>query len=125
MLPQDDSVLTEALDKIRSTKTYKDIFEQYKNNPNYRTKDNQINFEKIKKEALAKELAAGMTTPKADFITRLIKKLMDWIKSLKLQKDPVDILREMFMSEQINNLNLNIKSSEIYNQMTDQQREFY
>lgn len=125
MLPQDDSVLTEALDKIRTTKTYKDIFEQYKNNPNYRTKDNQINFEKLKKEALAKELAAGLTTPKADFITRLIKKIMDWIKGLKLQKDPVDILREMFMSEQINNLNLNIKSSEIYNQMTDQQREFY
>ena len=125
MLPQNDEVLTEALDRIRNTKTYKQIFEQYKDNPNYRDSNGQIRFDKIRKEALAKELAAGMTTTKPDFITRLIKRIMDWIKSLKLQKDPVDILREMFMSEQINNLNLNIKSSEIYNQMTDQQREFY
>lgn len=125
MLPQDDPVLMEAMDKIRGLDIYKKTLEQYKNNPNYRTKDGQVRFEKIKKEALAKELANRMSDKTDNLFTRLLKKIMDWIRSRKLQKDPIDMIAEMFYAQDISRLNLNLTSDEIYNQMDESEKNYY
>ena len=126
MMPSDHPALMEALDKIRSTQTYKDTLEQYRNNPNYRTKEGQIRFDKIKKEALAKELAAQMKAKeKKGWVVALIEAIMNWIKNVKVQKDPMEILQEMFFSGDTALLNTNLSSNEVYNQLTDKEKTFY
>jgi hypothetical protein len=125
MIPQSTPALMEALDKIRSTNTYKATLEQYKDNPNYRI-NGVINISKIKKEALAKEIASRMKDKEAKgWIADLINTIINWIKGLKIQKDPLDILEEMFFSGEIALLNTNLKSSEVYNQLTDEAKSFY
>jgi hypothetical protein len=125
MIPQDHPALLEALDKIRSTPIYKQTLEQYKNNPNYRI-DGQINFSKIKKEALAKQLAAEMKeNEKRGWIESAIKAIIDWIMSLGIQKSPNQVLRELYYSKDMSLLNTNLTSSEIYNQLNDDIKAYY
>ena len=125
MLPQDHPVLIAALDKIRNTNTYKTTLEQYKDNPNYRV-DGKVNFTKIKKEALAKELAASLKEKeKRGWIADIINTIINWIKGLRIQKEPLEILQDMFLSKDMTLLNTNIQSSEIYNQLSDSKRAFY
>jgi hypothetical protein len=125
MLPQDNIALVEALDKIRSTPIYKATLEQYKNNPNYRV-DGQINFSKIKKEALAKQLAAEMKEDdKRGWIESVLKAIMDWIKSIGVTKSPNQILRELFYSKDMALLNTNLTSDELYNQLNDDIKAYY
>jgi hypothetical protein len=125
MMPQDDPNLMEALDKIRNTKTYKETLEKYKNNPNYKI-NGVTNFEKIKKEALAKEIANKMKTDeKTGWIAKVIDAIMNWVKGVKIQKEPIDILTEMFYAQDIASLNTNLDSTEIYNQLADEQKAFY
>jgi len=124
MIPQDMPELKEALDKIRTTKVYKETLDQYKDNPNYRTPDGKIRFDKIQKEALAKKMADNLKA-RESWLQNLIKKIVDWVKSLKIKRDPMDILEEMFMAEDISRLNMNLTSAEVYNQLTDEAKAFY
>jgi len=124
MLPQDMPELREALDKIRNTQVYKDTLAEYKDNPNYRTPDGKIRFDKIQREALAKKLASNIKA-KESWLGALLQRIMTWVKALKLKRDPIDILEEMFMAEDISNLNMNLTSSEVYNQLTDEAKSFY
>jgi hypothetical protein len=127
MMEQDNPALMEALDKIRNTATYKATLEKYKNNPNYRTAEGQVRFDKIRKEALAKELASQMKAekPKSSWFERVIEAIMNWIKGTKVQKTPHEILSEMFYAPDIARLNTNLPSSEMYNQLSDEQKTFY
>jgi len=127
MMEQDNPALMEALDKIRNTATYKATLEKYKNNPNYRTAGGQVRFDKIRKEALAKELASQMKTkkPKSSWFERVIEAIMNWINGTKVQKTPQEILSEMFYAPDIARLNTNLSSSEMYNQLSDVQKTFY
>ena len=126
MLPQDHPALVEALDKIRNSQVYKDTLAKYKNNPNYRTKNGEIRFDKIRKEALAKKMATGLKQKEAKgWLATIIDAVINWIKGLKIQKDPVDILEEMFLSKEIALLNTNLESSEMYNQLADDEKKFY
>lgn len=125
MLPQDHPALLEALDKVRNTQTYKSTLEQYKNNPNYRV-DGVVNISKIKKEALAKELAAQMKREeRAGWAENLLKVILDWITKTFIKKSPNDILRDLYFSGDISMLNTNLQSSEVYNQLTDQEKAYY
>lgn len=125
MLPQDHPALLEALDKVRSTQTYKNTLEQYKNNPNYRI-NGVINISKIKKEALAKELAAQMKKQeKAGWAENLINIVLDWIKKTFIKKGPNEILRDLYFSGDISMLNTNLQSSEVYNQLNDSEKAYY
>jgi hypothetical protein len=125
MIPQDMPELIEALDKIRNTNIYKSTLEQYKNNPNYRTKTGEIRFDKIKKEALAKQINQNLKAEPTTVFGKIIKKIIDWIKSIRVQKSPYDILTDMFRSEDISRLNMNMTSDEVYNQLEDEQKKFY
>ena len=125
MIPQDTPELIESLDKIRDTDLYKATLKKYQNNPNYRTKDGNIRFDKIKKEALAKQLSEKLKSQPTTVFGRLIKKIMDWIKGTKIQKSPQDILIEMFNSKDISRLNTIMTSNEIYNQLSDEEKKFY
>lgn len=126
MMPQDHEALVAALDKIRNTDTYKSTVEKYKNNPNYRTKEGTVRFDKIKKEALAKELAMQMKEKeKRGWVANIIKAIIDWIKGVKVQKEPMEILQDLFLSGDISLLNTNLQSSEMYNQLTDDMKNFY
>lgn len=126
MMPQDNPVLKEALDKIRTRPIYKQTFEQYKNNPNYRV-NGEINFSKIRKEALAKELVAQMQEKQADknIFQKLIEEILKWIRGEKITVDPFERLQQMFLSDNIEYLNRNVKSDEIYNQMADEDKAYY
>ena len=125
MIPQDTPELIEALDKIRDTDLYKATLARYKNNPNYRTKDGQIRFDKIKKETLAKQLAENLKAAPTTRLGKLIKKIMDWIKGTRIQKSPFEVLLDMFNSEDITRLNMTMTSNEVYNQLSDETKEFY
>ena len=125
MLPQDHPALLEALDKVRNTQTYKNTLEQYKNNPNYRV-NGVINISKIKKEALAKELSAQMKREeKAGWAENILKVILDWINKTFIKKGPNDILRDLYFSGDISMLNTNLQSSEVYNQLNDQEKAYY
>ena len=125
MMPQNDEALVEALDKIRLTKTYGETLEKYKNNPNYQI-DGKPNFPKIRKEALAKELAHQL---KKKEVKPLWKKLLDaimkWINSTPIANDPFEKLQDLFLSGNIDNLNRNLKSNELYNQLAGDKKAFY
>lgn len=127
MMPQDHPALMEALDKVRNTSTYKATLEKYKNNPNYRTKEGQVRFDKIKKEALAKELDYQMRNakPKATWFDRIIEAILNWVRGTKIQKSPYEIISEMFYAQDIARLNTNLQSSEMYNQLSDEEKTFY
>ncbi len=126
MLPQDNEALIEALDKVRTTSTYKSTLAKYKNNPNYRTPDGKVRFDKIRKEALAKELANEMKKKeKRGWLQTLIDMIMSLINKVKVKKDSFEILQEMFFSGEMELLNTNLKSSEIYNQLTDEEKNIY
>jgi hypothetical protein len=127
MMDQENPALMDALNNIVKTNTYKETLAQYKNNPNYRTKDGQIRFDKIKKEALAKELAEQMkgNKPKAKWYQRILDAIINWVKGIKIQKSSNDILSEMFYAQNIALLNTNLKSSEMYNQLSDKEKTFY
>lgn len=125
MMPQDHPALIEALDKIRNTKIYKDTVAQYKDNPNYRI-DGQVNFTKIKKEALAKQLAYEMKQKeKTGWVENIIRAIIDWISGVKIKKTANEILQDMFYAKDITLLNTNLNSTEIYNQLTDGEKAFY
>lgn len=126
MLPQDNEALIDALDKIRTTSTYKSTLAKYKNNPNYRTPDGKVRFDKIRKEALAKELANEMKKKeKRGWLQTLIDMIMSLINKVKVKKDSFEILQEMFFAGEMELLNTNLKSSEIYNQLTDEEKNLY
>lgn len=125
MLPQDMPDLVKALDDVRDSSIYKEVLAQYKDNPNYRTKDGQIRFDKIRKEALAKQIAANMNAPKQSLIARIIQHILNWVNKTKIQKTPSQVIEEMFMSEDISRLNMNMESDEIYNQLNDELKTFY
>lgn len=127
MLPQDHEALTEALDKIRNTSVYKETLAQYKNNPNYRTAEGQVRFDKIRKEALAKKLAADMIEgkKKTGWVEAIIDAILNWIMSRKVQKTPNEKLLDLFYSKEITLLNTNLQSSEMYNQLQDSEKTFY
>ncbi len=125
MIPQDTPELVEALDKIRETGLYKATLARYKDNPNYRTKDGQIRFDKIKKEALAKQLAENLKAAPTTLLGKLLQKIYAWIKGTRIQKSPLELLEDMFRSEEIANLNRNMTSDEVYNQLSDERKEFY
>lgn len=125
MIPQDDPALIEALDKVRNTKIYKDTVAQYKDNPNYRI-NGQVNFTKIKKEALAKQLAYEMKQKeKTGWVEDIIRAIIAWIKGVKIKKTANEILQDMFYAKDITLLNTNLNSNEIYNQLTDGEKAFY
>jgi hypothetical protein len=125
MLPQDDPILIEALDKIRLRPIYKATLEEYKNKEGYNV-DGQIRFDKIRKEALAKELAASLKKRESQtVIGKLLDRIMNWIKGVNIEKDPMRRLEEMFLSEEIGNLNRNITSKEIFFQLADDKKKFY
>lgn len=126
MMPQDTPELIEALDKIRDLPVYKNTLEKYKNNPNYRTKDGQIRFDKIKKEALAKHLAESMMAKeKQSLFSKLLDKIIAWIRGTRIQKTPFDLLEEMFMSEDMSRIDMLLSSDEVYNQLVDEEKKFY
>jgi hypothetical protein len=126
MMPQDNEALIDALDKIRNTSTYRSTLAKYKNNPNYRTADGKVRFDKIRKEALAKELADQMKKKeKKGWLQTLLDVIMNLISKLKVKKDSYEILQEMFFAGEIELLNTNLKSSEIYNQLADDEKNFY
>ncbi len=125
MIPQDTPELIQALDKIRDTGLYKATLAKYKDNPNYRTKDGQIRFDKIKKEALAKQLAENLKSEPTTLLGKLLQKIYAWIKGTRIQKSPLELLEDMFRSEEIANLNRNMTSDEVYNQLSDERKEFY
>jgi len=124
MLPQDHPALLEALDKIRNKSVYGETLEQYKNNPNYQV-DGKPNFTKIKKEALAKELASRMKSKDHGWLSTLIDGILNFIKSLTLQKTAIEKLEDLFYSKDISLLNMNLNSSELYNQLADETKSFY
>ena len=125
MMPQDHPALVQALDQIRNKAIYKTTLDQYKDNPNYRT-NGQVNFPKIAKEALAKELSNQMSNnDQKTWLSKLIDAIMEWIKARPIQKSPFDIIEEMFRSQDIAQFNTNIQSSEMFNQLTDQEQNFY
>lgn len=125
MMPQDNPALIEALDKIRNKAIYKTTLDQYKDNPNYRT-NGQVNFPKIAKEALAKELANQMSKKdNQSWLSKLIEHLINWIKARPLQKTPFEAIEEIFRSQDIAQFNTNITSSEIYNQLNEEEKKFY
>jgi hypothetical protein len=125
MLPQDHPALVEALDKIRDRPIYSQTLNQYKNKPNYRI-DGQVNFSKIKKEALAKEIAANIKSKDSQtWMGRIIDGILNFIKSITLQKTATEKLQDLFYSDNIGNLNKNLNSSEIYNQLSDEYKSFY
>jgi len=125
MLPQDHPALVEALDKIRDRPIYSQTLNQYKNNPNYRI-DGQVNFSKIKKEALAKEIAANIKSKDSQtWVGRIIDGILNFIKSITIQKTATEKLQDLFYSDNIGNLNKNLNSSEIYNQLSDEYKAFY
>lgn len=126
MIPQDTPELIEALDKIRDTPIYKKTLEKYKNNPNYRTKDGNIRFDKIKKEALAKQIAENMMAKeKQSLFSRLLDKIIAWIRGTKIQRTSFDLLEEMFRSEDLTRMDMLLSSDEIYNQLVDEEKNFY
>ena len=126
MIDQSTPELMEALDKIRELPIYKSTLEQYKNNKNYQTPDGKIRFEKIKKEALAKHLAQKL---KEKEMRGWLKNLWDYIvsaiKSLTFNKDPMEKLQLLFLKGRIDALQSNFNSSEIYNQLSDEYKNFY
>ena len=124
MLPQDHPALLEAIDKIRNKSIYGETLEQYKNNPNYQI-DGKPNFTKIKKEALAKELASRMKSKDHGWLSSLIDGILNFIKSLTLQKTAIEKLEDLFYSKDISLLDLNLNSSELYNQLADETKKFY
>ena len=125
MIPQDTPELIEALDKIRTTDLYKKTLAQYKDNPNYKTKDGQIRFDKIRKEALAKQLAENLKAAPTTWLGKILEKIYSWIKGTKVQKTPLEVLEDMFRSEDISRLNMNLTSDEMYNQLSDERKAFY
>ena len=124
MIPQDDKALVEALDKIRDLPIYKSTLAKYKNNPNYLTKDGQIRFDKIKKEALAKHIVENMKSPKG-WLAKVLDAILSWIKGTRVQKSPFEILEDLYRSEDISRLNANLTSDEVYNQLNDEEKAFY
>jgi hypothetical protein len=62
---------------------------------------------------------------KKGWIAAIIEAIMNWIKGVKVQKNPMEILQDMFFSEDISMLNTNLSSSEVYNQLTDKEKAFY
>ena len=131
MMDQSDPALIEALDKIRQTDVYKETLAKYKNNPNYKTKDGQIRFDKIKKEALAKLLAQSMIAKdkinkdNKSWLENIIDKIISFVKGLVVRKSPFEIIEDAFYRQDISRLNMNLQSDEVYNQLTDERKAFY
>lgn len=125
MMPQDDANLVEALDKIRLSKTYAETLEKYKNNPNYQI-DGKPNFAKIRKEALAKEMFKQLKEKELKPLwKRLLDAIIKYIKSTPITSDPIEKLQELFLSGNVSNLNRNLKSNELYNQLATDKKAFY
>lgn len=57
MLGENHPLYKEMFKQITSYRLYSEVVEQYKNNPDYRTADGKINFDKLKKEAIGKLIA--------------------------------------------------------------------
>ena len=125
MIPQDTPELLEALDKVRNTDLYRATLALYKDNPNYKTKNGEIRFDKIKKEALAKQIAENLNAAPTSKIGKLIQKIIAWITGTRIQKSPIEVLEDMFRSEDISRLNMNLTSTEVYNQLSDETKKFY
>lgn len=126
MIDQTTPELLEALDKVRDLPVYKQTLEKYKNNKNYQTPDGKIRFEKIKKEALAKHLASELKKKElSGTFQRLWNYIVNFIKSLKFDKDPMEKLQLLFLKGRIDALQSNFNSTEIYNQLSDDYKNFY
>jgi hypothetical protein len=127
VLDQTNPALLEALDKVRELPIYKQTLAKYQNNPNYLDKDGQIRFDKIRKEALAKHLAELMKSqekPKSVY-QKIIDAILSFMGMTKIQKTPYDILIDIMKQPSVEMFNMNLNSTEIYNQLTDEQRNFY
>jgi hypothetical protein len=57
MLGENHPLYKEMFNQITSYRLYSEVVEQYKNNPEYRTAEGRINFDKLKKEAIGKLIA--------------------------------------------------------------------
>lgn len=128
MIDQNTPELIEALDKIRDLPIYGETLRKYKDNPNYRTAEGNIRFDKIKKEALAKHVASLMKSKdleKTNVFSKLWKAIVDAIKKIVLKRNPMEALQDMFYEADVRKLNRNIQSSEIYNQLEDEYQKFY
>lgn len=126
IIDQTTPELQEALDKVRDLPIYKQTLEQYKNNKNYKTPDGQIRFEKIKKEALAKHLAAELKKKEmAGVFQKLWEYIVNAIKKMTFQKDPMEKLQLIFLKGRIEALQSNFNSNEIYNQLSSEYQNFY
>ena len=126
VIDQTTPELLEALDKVRELPVYKQTLEQYKNNKNYQTPDGKIRFEKIKKEALAKHLASELKKKEMSGVfQKLWQFIVNAIKKMTLQKDPMEKLQLLFLSNRIQALQSNFNSNEIYNQLSSEYQNFY
>ena len=125
MLDADNPALSAALDKVRQHPIYAQTLEKYKDNPNYQ-KNGAPNYEKIRKEALAKLLAEKLQSKDNNsWWGNLINAILDFIKNLKIQKSPEEMLLSAFINRDARLLNANISSNEVYNQLTDENKKIY
>jgi hypothetical protein len=125
MLDADNPALSAALDKVRQHPIYAQTLEKYKDNPNYQ-KNGAPNYEKIRKEALAKLLAEKLQSKDNNsWWGNLINAVLDFIKNLKIQKSPEEMLLSAFINRDARLLNANISSNEVYNQLTDENKKIY
>lgn len=128
MIPQDMPELVEAMDKIMSTKTYKDIVASYSKRKEYQNADGTVRYDKIQKEAVAKELVTLLSSGEEsvkDWITKLWKALKNWITGRKLATNSLDKIAQLYLDNDIASLNRNLPVSEVFFQLSEDEQKFY
>jgi len=120
----DPKLFNTLLKEINDYRTLKDVFATYSSDPNYRTKDGKPDVIKLKKEAIAKVLAATIINTSEGSIENpenLVKvgtwwqKMIDFLKGL-FQKSGFDTAAMKILSgEEIGNVDdIRTKEAQIY-----------
>ena len=129
MLGENNPLYKELFSKITNYKIYQDVVTKYKNLARYRKADGTVNFDKLKKEAIAKVISEHIfklqqgeeSDSTMSSLLNWWNKVWDYVKSffINTEEDPFETSAEKILNADITGLNTEERFDEEYYQLVD------